>query len=148
MALELLAGYVVACLLRKLKRVATRTDEEIDHVVDTALDRLYAMVTEKLGTDPALARLEEEAAEDGETPRTRQRVALAIEAAAEADPEFASRLEELAASLRQAGVQAGRYGVAAGGDVSIRASTHGVAAGVIHGSVSTGNPQAPDTPTT
>jgi hypothetical protein len=108
--------------------------------MDAGLDRLHDMVSRRLGGDPALARLSAEAAERGEVGgRTRQRVALAVEEAAERDPGFAAAVSELVAHLRADGD--GPMLVA--GSVDIRASGHGVAAGVIDGQVWTANPPGP-----
>ncbi|MEV0388715.1 hypothetical protein [Nonomuraea sp. NPDC050643] len=143
MELELLAGYVVGYLVQKFGRVFRRADEEVDLAIDAGMDRLHEVVAERLGDEPALARLEEETGEGRQSPRTRQRVRLALEEAADGDPEFAAELEWLIDDLRSGGAQAGDHGLAAGGDVRIEASHGGVAAGVIHGSVSTGNPPQP-----
>jgi hypothetical protein len=141
MELELLAGYAVGYLVQKFGRVFRRADEEVDLAIDAGMDRLHEVVAERLGNEPALTQLEEETEDGRESPRTRQRVRLALEEAAERDPEFAAELEQLVGELRRPkGAQAGDHGVAAGGDVRIEASHGGVAAGVIHGSVSTGSP--------
>ncbi|SEG96022.1 hypothetical protein SAMN05444920_109247 [Nonomuraea solani] len=143
MELELLAGYAVGYLVQKFGRVFRRADEEVDLAIDAGMDRLHEVVTERLGNEPALTRLEEETEDGRESPRTRQRVRLALEEAAESDPEFAAELERLVGELRRPeGAQAGDHGLAAGGTVRIEASHGGVAAGVIHGSVSTGNPMS------
>lgn len=64
------------------------------------------------------------------------------------DPVFENDLRALVAEIRAelpAGVVfSGDHSVAAGGDMAISASTGGVAGGVIHGGVSTGNPPSPD----
>ncbi|MFD0275181.1 hypothetical protein ACFVHB_14940 [Kitasatospora sp. NPDC127111] len=52
--------------------------------------------------------------------------------------------ELLAAGAAQAQVSAGDGGMAVGGDVHISARKGSVAAGVIHGGVQIGHPQAPD----
>ncbi|MEV4556294.1 hypothetical protein AB0K51_04755 [Kitasatospora sp. NPDC049285] len=59
-----------------------------------ALERLHEVVTGRLGDDPALARLREEAVARAPWPRERtvHRLALALEDAAEQDPEFAAEL--------------------------------------------------------
>jgi hypothetical protein len=147
MGLELLAGYAVAYLVRKARVVAKRADAEVDQLLDAGMDRLQELVSGKLGDDPALVKLEQEAREGAERPRTVQRVRLAVEEAAEADAGFAELLEQAVVELRAtdpaSGVSAGDHGVAAAGDVNIGADRGGVAAGVIDGSVSTGNPRPP-----
>ena len=59
--LELVAGYPVAWGARKLSRAGKRLDEETDEVIDAGLDRLHDVITAKLGSDPALVKLEPEA---------------------------------------------------------------------------------------
>jgi hypothetical protein len=57
-------------------------------------------LAEKLGDDPAVRKLQREAEEEGViSPRTAQRVTLAIEDAAGADDEFADRLREILREL-------------------------------------------------
>ncbi|MGW7004492.1 hypothetical protein ACWGCW_17140 [Streptomyces sp. NPDC054933] len=153
---EIAVGYVFAWVVRKAKRVAGRADEEVDRTLDEAMDRLHDIVSEKLGEDPALHRLAEEAeAGQGEaSDRTRQRVQLALEDAAEQDPGFRealSRAVEQVQSLDRAsrasgGVSAGDGGQAAGGNVinHNHAEQGSVAAGVVQGSVHVGTPRKPD----
>ncbi|MEN3307603.1 MAG: hypothetical protein V7603_3805 [Micromonosporaceae bacterium] len=144
---ELVAGYLVAWAVRKARRVAGRADAQVDRALDAGLDRLRDVVSQRLPGDAALARLAAEAAERGDvSERTRQRVALAVEEAAEQDPRFAATVAELVGTLAGgAGVAvvAGDHGLAAGGGVGIRASGHGVAAGVIGGQLSIANPPGP-----
>jgi hypothetical protein len=66
------------------------------------MDRLHDVVSRKLGDDPALHRLTEEAASGRESPsdRTRQRVLLMLEEADETDTGFASDLEQALAHLQ------------------------------------------------
>ncbi len=143
--LELVAGYAVGYLLQKWRRVAGRVDTEVDHALDTGMDRMHELISTKLVGDTALARLEAQASVGDEKPRTRERVEGAIIDAAEDDPDFAQQLEQLVTQLREhdAGASTGDYGVAAGRDMNIRAKSGGVAAGVIHGSVTPGNPPQP-----
>ena len=84
--LELVAGYLVAWAVGKAKRAGQRLDKETDEVMDAGLDRLHEVIAAKLGTDPAIAKLEIEAAqENGASDRTIRRVNDAIEEAAEGD---------------------------------------------------------------
>ena len=101
--LELVAGYLVAWAVRKAKRAGARLDEETDEVMDAGLDRLHEVIAAKLGTDPAIEKLEIEAA-GGQQPseRTIQRVNLAIEDAAEDDSQFVTLLRAVLAELDQA----------------------------------------------
>jgi hypothetical protein len=95
MGLEVVIGFLVTWVIAKGRRVAQRADGIIDEVLDAKVDRVRALVAAKLGGDPALARLEIEAADTGEvTERTSTRVLLALEEATEQDTEFAARLRE------------------------------------------------------
>lgn len=101
--LELVAGYLVAWAVRKAARVGRRLDEQADEIIDVQLDRLHDVVTEKLGLDPALEKLELEAAQ-GQQPsdRTLRRVQDAVEEATEEDPQFRVLLEAVLAKLEEA----------------------------------------------
>jgi hypothetical protein len=106
MGLELVAGYLAAYAAQKARRVGRRVDDEVDRAIDEGLDLLHDVVTEKLGGDPAVAQLEREAVDGITSARTAERVRLAVEEAAEADGEFAGRLE--AALGRLEALDAGR----------------------------------------
>ena len=128
-------GYVAAFLARKAAGLAGRA---VNDVVDAKLDQLYEVVRQRLGGEPALTRLGEPG---GDTPRTRQRVELALQDAVEADPGLAGELERLVDELDAAGgrqVVASAGGIAVGGNVEIRADRGGVAAQRIEGGVSAG----------
>jgi hypothetical protein len=101
--LELVAGYLVVWGVRKLKRVGKRLDEETDEVIDAGLDRLHDAVAAKLGTDPALVKLDADV-EQGVEPSERalRRVQDAVEDAVEGDPDFGALIEELVARLQEA----------------------------------------------
>jgi hypothetical protein len=101
--LELVAGYLVAWAARKAARVGKRLDEEADGVIDAELDRLHEVVTEKLGLDPAIQKLDLEASQ-GQQPsdRTLRRVQDAVEEAAEEDPRFEALLGAALSSLERA----------------------------------------------
>jgi len=60
-----------------------------------------------------------------------------------AEAELRAVVEEVRAQLPAGTVAAADHAVAAGRDVSIKATSGGVAAGVIHGDVSAGNPLRP-----
>jgi hypothetical protein len=101
--LELVAGYLVAWGVRKFKRAGKRLDEETDEVIDAGLDRLHDAVAAKLGTDPALVKLEADVSqgvEPGE--RTRRRVQDAVEDAAQGDADFGAVILELVTRLQEA----------------------------------------------
>src|SRR5690349_19329702 len=101
--MELVAGYLVAWGVRKLRRVGARLDEETDEVIDTGLDRLHEAIAAKLGADSALGKLEDEVSQGLEpSDRTLRRVQDAVEEAAEEDPEFGVTIEELLARLEEA----------------------------------------------
>ena len=101
--LELVAGYLIAWGMSKLKRAGKRLDEEADEVIDAGLDRLHDAIAAKLGADPALVKLNADVAHGLEpSDRTRRRVQDAVEEAAEGDPGFAAALEELLARLEEA----------------------------------------------
>ncbi|MFJ9695579.1 hypothetical protein [Kitasatospora sp. NPDC101183] len=144
--IEIAVGYVFAWAVRKAKRVAGRADGEVDRALDAGMDRLHELVGRKLGEDPALRRLDEEAAAGQEQPseRTRRRVQDALEEAVEQDAGFAEALDravkELQAASRATGGAGG--GVAVGGNVEIRAD-HGSAAAWQMGDVNLGNPPHP-----
>jgi hypothetical protein len=101
--LELVAGYLVAYVVTKVRRIGGRLDDEVDALVDAGLDRLHRVVAAKLGRDPAVAKLEAEAAEGGAADeRTQRRVTDAVEAAAEEDPDFAAALGEAVRAVQSA----------------------------------------------
>ncbi|MEV6742600.1 hypothetical protein AB0N14_39385 [Streptomyces sp. NPDC051104] len=99
---EIVVGYLCAWGVRKARRVGERADGEVDRALDAGLDRLQDLVRQKLGEDTALHRLTEEAASGQGAPsnRTRQRVQLALEDAAEHDAAFAADLEQAVQHLR------------------------------------------------
>lgn len=151
--IEIAIGFLVAWAARKAKRIGHRADAEVDKALDAGMDRLHDLVASKLGPDPALAKLQTEASETGVvTARTQDRVRLALEDAAESDPDFALRLNALVRSLQVArGVAtAGDHGTAVAGDVQIKAEGGSIAAWQL-GDVSIGgerpDPSSPGQPT-
>jgi hypothetical protein len=149
---ELVAGYVFAWLVRKAKRVGTRADGQVDEALDAGVDRLgrhlHELVAGTLHGDPAFERLEAEARQglEAPSPRTAQRVALALEDAAEHDPGFGSAVEDLVERLKAGGAVAGAGGLAVGGWLEVRAQGGSIAAGVIHGGAQIANPPVPGPP--
>jgi multidrug resistance efflux pump len=95
----MVVGFLVAWAAGKVKRVVKRADGAADEILDAGVDRIRKIVMAKIGGDPALEQLTTEAADKGEaSARTRVRVQLALEEAAEQDPGFA---EQLRAALSQ-----------------------------------------------
>ncbi len=142
--LELVAGAAVGYLVRKVRRVGSRADAEVDRVLDESMDALHELVSGVVGDDPAVTRLLEQAGDGEVTERTTRRATDAIADMAEENPEFAG---ELAASVdrlqrHEAGL-AQQSGVSAHGD--IRVETGGVVVGGnVSGGVTTGpHPSAP-----
>lgn len=96
--LELVAGFLIAWAARKAQRVGQKADQLVDTAIDASFERLRQVVVDKLAEDPSLKQLEQDAANGVEvSARTRQRVTLAIEEAAE-DGRFAT---ELAAAIKE-----------------------------------------------
>jgi hypothetical protein len=62
---EVAVGFLVAWVLGKASRAARRADAVADQVVDTGVDKLGRLILDKLGTDPAVERLQVEAGEQG-----------------------------------------------------------------------------------
>ncbi|MGW3098887.1 hypothetical protein ACWDCC_36220 [Streptomyces sp. NPDC001102] len=151
---EIAVGYVFAWAVRKGRRVAARADAEVDLALDGAMDRVHSVVARRLGDDAELERLEAEAAAGQTEPSvlTRQRVEAAVSRAAEQDADFARDLEGAVSAVQEAaraagGAVAGAYGLAVGGDLSVKAEGGSFAAGVanIRDGVRLGNPQQPGT---
>jgi hypothetical protein len=140
--LEVVVGFLVAWVVRKANRVGQRADEIADEALDAGLDRVHALVSAKLGTDPALERLELEAGDTGEVgTRTQARVRMALEEAVEEDATFAAELDQAVRAVPSQ-AQAGAQGVAITGGVN--ATRGGIAiGGVTGGSVSFQDPTGP-----
>ncbi|WP_141576675.1 hypothetical protein [Actinomadura sp. WMMA1423] len=88
---------------------------------DGAPDAVHDLIVVKLGADPALAALTEQAPAGRVSDRTVRRVADAVADAADGDPEFAERLRLLVRESRLPRgdvVASGERSVAVGGDVS------------------------------
>jgi len=100
--LELVAGYLAAWGLRKLKRVGKRLDEETDEVIDAGLDQLHETITARLGGDPALGKLESEISQGLEpSERTLRGVQNAVQEAAEEDQDFSAAIKPILAKLEE-----------------------------------------------
>ncbi|WP_250399921.1 hypothetical protein [Streptomyces cellostaticus] len=102
---EIAVGYAFAWLVGKARRVAGRADAEVDRGLDAGMDRLHELISAKLRDDPALqrAREEAEAGQDELSARTRHRLELALEDAAEHDADFAAALAWVVVELQAAG---------------------------------------------
>jgi hypothetical protein len=131
--IEVAVGLLIAWFARKAGRVGKKVDGLTDEVIDASAQKVRDLVMAKLGGDPALAKLAAEAAQTGDAgDRTRSRVQLALEEAAEEDAEFA-------ASLRST-VPSGAVSVAG----NVTADHGGIAiGGVTGGSVSITHPHPP-----
>jgi len=133
---ELVVGYLIAWVVRQAHKFGRHLEGEVDQVLDAGLERLHGVVFDKLGADSALVDLHDETADSGAvSDLTRQRVDLAIQAAAAKDPAFCEAVEralsELAAAdpARAGGLSAsGDRVVAVGGDVGLRAEGGSAAA--------------------
>ncbi|WP_189714209.1 chromosome partitioning protein [Streptomyces phaeofaciens] len=144
-------GYLFAWAVRKL---GTAADRQVDQALDTGIDRLHTLVSDRLGADdPALQQAAEEArdGQDELAVDTRQWLALTINNAAKKDEEFAKALmvavEAVQAAARAAGgASAGGDGIAIGGDAEIHAAGGSVAAVRIDGPVTVGIPANPQQP--
>jgi hypothetical protein len=62
---EVAVGFLVTWVLGRASRAARRADAVADQVVDTGVDKLGRLILDKLGTDPAVERLQVEAGEQG-----------------------------------------------------------------------------------
>lgn len=102
---EIAVGYLAVYAWRKARRVAGRADEIIDEGLDAGLDRLQALIEDRLGADdPVLKKLQAQAGANLDTiavtPRTRERIRLALEDEAEVDPGFGAQLQEVVDRLQ------------------------------------------------
>jgi hypothetical protein len=146
--IALVTGYLVAWAVRKARRVGKAVDDDVDEVLDASLDRLHRLISAKLGDDPAMERLQVEAAATGAvSERTRRRVDDAVAEAVEEDAGFMNALQAVLAELvrRSSGgamIIGGDQAAAVGGSVSIGAD-HGSAAALTMGDVTIGVP-SPD----
>lgn len=112
---ELAVGYLFAWAVRKARRVAGRADAEVDSALDAGMDRLHEVVVSRLGAEPALESMLQEASSEREelAVRTRKRLELALEDAAEHDAEFAEALRQAVDQVRahdaSVGPESGKY---------------------------------------
>lgn len=121
---EVAVAALIGWFLRKAGRAVKRVDGIADDAIDVTMDRVHDAVLAKLGGDPAVAKMAQEA-ENGEiSSRTRDRVRMAIEEAADEDSAFAAQLAAFTRAPSQIGpgsvvvegwVQAKDNGIAIGG---------------------------------
>ncbi|WP_220140240.1 hypothetical protein [Kitasatospora acidiphila] len=115
--MELVVGYFFAWAVRKARRVAGRADAEVDSALDAGMERLHEVVVSRLGAEPALKNMTQEAASERAelTVRTRKRLELALEEAADQDAEFAEALQQavnqVEAADEPAGPESGKYNI-------------------------------------
>jgi len=130
---ELAVAYVRAYLVRGARRVGGAGDAAEDSAVDAALRRLYDMVAEALGADPALVRAREQAARagDGISERTVRRMTDALEEAVEGDPALGAALRRVIEEVRaetRTGIAEAPAGMMISGNLTIHADADSVAA--------------------
>lgn len=65
--MEFVIGLVAMWAIAKARRVAVRADGVVDQALDAAVDRVGELVTSRLAGDSAVAQLEAEAADNGES---------------------------------------------------------------------------------
>jgi hypothetical protein len=143
---EVVIGALIAWAVGKARRAGKALDGIADDVVDAGAAKVRDVVLAKLGDDSAVRKLAEEAAETGEvSERTRTRVALAVEDAADEDDRFAAALEAaLAEASRSGGVVATHGGTVVSG--SAQARDHGIAIGGVGRDAHIGQPRDPQAP--
>lgn len=143
---EIVIGALIAWAVGKARRAGKALDGIADEVVDAGAAKVRDVVLAKLGDDSAVQKLAAEAAETGEvSPRTRKRVALALEEAANEDEQFAAALESaLAEASGPGGVVATHGGTAVSG--TAHAHDQGTAIGVVVRDVHFGQPRDPQAP--
>ncbi|MFE3634809.1 hypothetical protein [Streptomyces sp. NPDC059168] len=94
--MEIAIGCLFAWAAGKARRVGARADQEADRALDAAMDRVHEVVSEKLGHETALTRLDEEASagRSEPTPETRQWLQLVLQDAIDRDEAFAASLRD------------------------------------------------------
>jgi hypothetical protein len=149
LGIEVVLGALITWAAGKARRLGKALDGVVDEMVDGAAarvnDKVREVVLGKLGRDAAVRKLELEVAESGEvSDRTRRRVADAVEAAAEDDPEFAAELEAAITEAKQHGSVATYGGRVVEG--TAQAFSGGIAFGAVGGDVRLGYAQNPHRP--
>ncbi|RKS71847.1 hypothetical protein BZB76_4657 [Actinomadura pelletieri DSM 43383] len=119
---EWVAETAVGFLVRRLRRA----DSEAERALDAGMDAVHDLIVARLGADPALALLAEQAMVGPVSDRTVRRVTDAVAEEADTDPDFAERLRCLVEDLQRAEravTASGERSVAIGGDNSGIVST-------------------------
>lgn len=102
--IEIAVGLLVTWMTRPSRLEHAQPVANPGSTSEVALHTMHELVTAKLGGDPALERLELEASGSGEVrPRTRARLAMALEDATEDDRDFAKELAKAVSELRKSG---------------------------------------------
>jgi hypothetical protein len=140
-------GCVITWGIRKLRKVGSRADAEVDRALDAGMARVHDLVTTRLGGDYAVQQLQAEIESGAEQPSkwTVRRAEIAVAEAADGDPVFAEQLQRLLAEVEQARRAAGASAFQVFGNVEFHAEGGSVAAGVITAPVILGNPPRPET---
>src|SRR4051794_5565431 len=86
---------VVGFLIQWAGKKARKVGEQVDSKFDVALTALVDRVLAKIGGDPAVRQLQQEAVEGVNDPRTAKRVELSLEDAVQHDSDFATALQAL-----------------------------------------------------
>ncbi|WP_194838737.1 hypothetical protein [Nocardia sp. XZ_19_369] len=95
MGMEVVVGMIVAWLIGKGNRAAGRLDSRTDQVVDAAADRLWEIVSRKLGMTAAIRQLADDASAGSVPENTRRDAQQTLEDAAMNDPGFAAEINAL-----------------------------------------------------
>ena len=121
---------------RKFARLLGRGDPKKTEVAERWLEETREQLT-------AAAGAELEPVRAAQAQRWQGRFADLLDEDPGIEAALRALVEEIQAELPAEVVSAADHSVAAGGNVNIKATTGGVAAGVIHGDVSAGNPPSP-----
>jgi hypothetical protein len=120
----------------KFARLLGRGDSKREQVAQGRLAETHEQLTTAAGADLEPVRA-------AQAQRWQDRFADLLEEDPGIEAELRALVEQIRAALLDTVVSAADHAVVAGGNVHISASEGGVAAGVIHGDVSAGNPPGP-----
>jgi len=121
---------------RKFAQLFGHGDPKRTEAAGRWLAETHEQLTAATGTDLEPARA-------AQAQRWQGRFADLLDEDPSVEADLRALVEEIQAQLPAGAVAAADHSLAAGGDVNITASGGGVAAGVIHGGVSAGNPFSP-----